>query len=290
LRGEVIPDYQTEVGGTGFVVLQTPDSVVVAEASGVRSSIDSRESRIELNLSDIENKVICGDSLELLGKIPPNTVSLIITDPVWPGCKPVLPGSDDPIRLFAMAAAWFPNITDRVIVHLGQQTDPRMLQYIPDSLPFVQICWLRWIPPGYKGPVLYSADVAYVYGHSRLPGDGSRVFGSEYNSVSGSNDENVRFGKGGCPHPTPRSLDHVSYLVRRFSRPGDLILDPFCGSGTTLVAAKLAGRRYCGIDIKPEFVEYARERVNRPDLFHQEKPKPKPKGRRVVDGGRSKLS
>ena len=51
------------------------------------------------------------------------------------------------------------------------------------------------------------------------------------------------------------------FFIRLLSRPGDLVLDPFCGSGTTLEAAFLAGRGGLGIDVDPEAVAFARERV-----------------------------
>ena len=53
----------------------------------------------------------------------------------------------------------------------------------------------------------------------------------------------------------------MEWLVGLFSNPGDLIIDPFCGSGTTCVAAKMLGRNYIGIDISPDYCEIARQRL-----------------------------
>lgn len=50
-------------------------------------------------------------------------------------------------------------------------------------------------------------------------------------------------------HPTQKPLRPMAELIRTFSRPGDLVLDPFCGSGTTLVAARDAGRDFLGIEL-----------------------------------------
>ena len=49
-------------------------------------------------------------------------------------------------------------------------------------------------------------------------------------------------------HPTQKSVSVLKPLIRSFSQPGDVVLDPFCGSGSTLVAAKLLQRRYLGIE------------------------------------------
>jgi DNA modification methylase len=50
------------------------------------------------------------------------------------------------------------------------------------------------------------------------------------------------------------------FMIKTFSREGDLILDPFCGSGQTCLSAKRLQRRYLGFDLKAEYVEIARER------------------------------
>lgn len=70
-------------------------------------------------------------------------------------------------------------------------------------------------------------------------------------------------GKTGHPgvFPLALAIDHVT----TWSNPGDLVLDPFVGSGTTALAAKQLGRRYIGIDVSPEYVAMAEERLNLPD-------------------------
>ena len=53
-------------------------------------------------------------------------------------------------------------------------------------------------------------------------------------------------------HPTPKPVELMARFVAWHSAPGDLVLDPFAGSGTTLVAAKNLGRRSVGIEIEDE--------------------------------------
>ena len=50
-------------------------------------------------------------------------------------------------------------------------------------------------------------------------------------------------------------------IIRVSSNPGDLVLDPFAGSGTTLAAAKRLGRRWLGIELSAEYAERARRRL-----------------------------
>jgi DNA modification methylase len=58
-------------------------------------------------------------------------------------------------------------------------------------------------------------------------------------------------------HPAPFPLDLATRLVRMFSFDGDTVLDPFCGTGTTMIAALRYGRNSIGIDIEPEYCRMA---------------------------------
>ena len=64
------------------------------------------------------------------------------------------------------------------------------------------------------------------------------------------------------PWPTQKPLALARRIIAASSRPGDLVADFFCGSGTTLVAAKQMGRRYLGCDSSRQAVAIARRRLN----------------------------
>jgi len=56
-------------------------------------------------------------------------------------------------------------------------------------------------------------------------------------------------------HPTQKPIDLMKWLVRTYSNPGDTILDPFAGSGSTLVAAAIEGRKAIGIEQSKEYCD-----------------------------------
>jgi DNA modification methylase len=62
-------------------------------------------------------------------------------------------------------------------------------------------------------------------------------------------------------HPAPFPVELPERLIHLYTYEGDLVLDPFLGSGSTLVAAARTGRRGVGYDLDPAYVEIARERL-----------------------------
>ncbi len=62
-------------------------------------------------------------------------------------------------------------------------------------------------------------------------------------------------------HPTVKPLALMSYLVKLISRPNQIVLDPFAGSGSTLIACKMEGRRFIGIEKEPDYVKIAEARL-----------------------------
>ncbi len=62
-------------------------------------------------------------------------------------------------------------------------------------------------------------------------------------------------------HPNEKPVELLKHLIQAVTKPGDVVLDPFVGSGTTAVAAKALGRRYIGIELDPGYVRKARARI-----------------------------
>jgi len=77
-----------------------------------------------------------------------------------------------------------------------------------------------------------------------------------------------------CGHPCPKPLGWMRWLIKLASNDGETILDPFMGSGTTLVAAKQLGRKAIGIEIEERYCEIAVKRLAQEVLPLEAEPEP----------------
>jgi DNA modification methylase len=64
-------------------------------------------------------------------------------------------------------------------------------------------------------------------------------------------------------HPTQKPVTALAQLIRSFTLPGEVVLDAFCGSGSTCVAALLTGRKYIGMEMDDAYYQLANERLTR---------------------------
>ncbi len=199
----------------------------------------------------------------------------VITDPIWPNSAKVFPGAEPKRLLGAVLDVVNPAI-ERVVIHLGCDSDPRFLAAVPERFPFIRVCDLDYARPTYKGRIVQGGDIAYAFG--KLPKLGRKLLPGR--CISTKSDKLFRrstwLGKdkhftrrkdiaaahdaGALPHPCARRLQHVRWLVKWYG--GDLVLDPFVGSGTTLVAAKSLGIPAIGIEIEEKYCEIAAKRLS----------------------------
>lgn len=87
------------------------------------------------------------------------------------------------------------------------------------------------------------------------------------------------FHNSGVSHPTQKPVELIDRMVRASTKVGDIILDPFMGSGTTGVACAKLGRKFIGIEINEKYFDIACKRIEeaykQPDMFIQAaEPKP----------------
>ena len=122
--------------------------------------------------------------------------------------------------------------------------------------------------------LFYSNSERYFFDKPTVPATSNRLKGQEKGMLdvwtdipSLNNMARERLG-----YPTQKPLELLERIVGASSRPGDLVLDPFCGCGTTAHAAELLGRRWVGIDISRFSAGLVRERLidNVPTLNAQD--------------------
>jgi len=97
--------------------------------------------------------------------------------------------------------------------------------------------------------------------NSNFPEDGLKKTGKQMRTVwdipNNKNDVERRFGT----HPTQKPIRLCQRMIIASSRPGDLVLAPFAGTGSECVAAKLLGRDFMGFEIEPKYYEIAQARL-----------------------------
>jgi site-specific DNA-methyltransferase (adenine-specific) len=192
-----------------------------------------------------------GDCREVLPQL--EVCESVITDPVWPNCpKGLLTGSENPKALWdEMWSVLRKPI--RVTVVMRHDSDPRMLASV--DLPYARATILPYVMPGYIGRYLGGDEIGYSFGTPIPSREGQKVIPGRAPAVQPD-------GRRANGHACSRSLSHFEFLLRWWSEPEETVLDPFCGSGTTLEAAANQRRRAIGIEIEERYCEIAAKRLS----------------------------
>lgn len=189
-----------------------------------------------------------GDCREILRQLP--KVDLVLTDPPWPNTKSPIEGVAQAKELFYQAYCRLPGF-QRMVVWLGCNTDPRFVDQIKE--PFLRVLYLRRAIPNYVGRCLYTGDVCYCFGKWKPMEPHKKTIPGEY---SVTNKPRLRID-----HPCDRNEEHMRWVINWWSVPDETILDPFVGSGTTLMCAKQLGRKAIGIEIEEKYCKIAVDRI-----------------------------
>ncbi len=196
-------------------------------------------------------RLVHGDARGVLAALDYHAV---ITDPPWPDGSKRIAGTD---RAEALLAEVMPDVARarRLVLHLSSVSDVRLLALVSPRLPWLRACWLEYAVPSFTGRILNGCEMAYAFGAPIRPGPGRHLIPGRAPLAQ---------PRGRCKaHPCSRNLDHVRWLVQWFSDPGEVVLDPFAGAGTTLLAAKELGRPALGVEICEAYCELTARRLER---------------------------
>jgi len=100
-----------------------------------------------------------------------------------------------------------------------------------------------------------------LYGKKSNFGKFTQINEGKRNPKSVLNYSIIQGGKEYMGHPTQKPIELIKYLIKASSNEGDIVLDPFIGSGTTAIASKQLGRKFTGFEINPEYVRIANKRL-----------------------------
>lgn len=131
---------------------------------------------------------------------------------------------------------------ERASAFMGKPYEPNSV--IKNDIEFIL---MQRKPGGYRAPTIETRLLSLIPASNHR-----RWFNQIWSDIRG---ESTR------RHPAPYPLELADRLIRMFSFVGDTVLDPFLGTGTTSLAAALAGRSSIGIDIDPGYLDMAHQRL-----------------------------
>ena len=216
-------------------------------------------------------RLILGDCLEVMPLV--GRVDAVVTDPPYGIGFPYNSHDDSPENLQRLVDGLMPiarSIAGRVVITPG---NTNVFRYPPADW-IGAWTWDTTTARGFWGwsqwqPIL-------LYGEDVWPGTNSKGGVLKSDRIHFSGGEAKISHAEGMGHTCPKPIAFLEKLLGRFSMFGETILDPFMGSGTTLVACQKLGRYGIGIELDPDYFEIACRRVEeaarQPDLFIQPKP------------------
>jgi site-specific DNA-methyltransferase (adenine-specific) len=204
------------------------------------------------------NRVVNGDCLAVLQQLPCQSVDFVFTDPPYlsryrdRSGRTVTNDDRDPWLIPAFAEIYRVLKPDRFCVSFYGWSNVDSFFTAWRRAGFRPVGHLVW-PKRYASAerfVGYAHEQAYLLVKGNPPQPAERM-----------RDVLAWHYTGNRLHPTQKPVPSLKPVIEAFSRNGDIVLDPFCGSGSTLLAAKILGRRYIGIELDIQYATLARRRL-----------------------------
>src|ERR1700746_2132794 len=271
--------------------------VVSRRGASVRTPrVNFESARFE---SSASARVVVGDSLAELAKLPAACVDLVFADPPYNlQLQGALKRPDDS-RVDAVDDAWdkfssfsaYDDFTRAWLIACRRVMKPNATLWVIGSYHNIfrvgavlqdagfwilnDVVWRKSNPmPNFRGRRFTNAHETLIWA-AREPGGRGYTF--NYEALKAGNDdvqvrsdwtialctgeERLKDANGKKLHSTQKPEALLARVILHSSRPDDLVLDPFCGSGTTGAVAKRLGRRFIGIEREKTYAAAARARI-----------------------------
>lgn len=249
------------------------------------------------NIKKVKNQILEGDCLEIMKNIPDNSFDMTFADPPFNLKKKYnhYEDSKEKEQYLTWCNQWLKEMvrvtkpTGAIFIH----NIPRWLNYYSEYLNKIAYFrhWIAWdsggaplgktLLPNHYGIVYYTKSKSYKdfkFYDIRGPHKKCRVCKTFLKDYGGKKDQMHPFGmllsdvwtdihrirhkKRRDEHPCQLPIHLLERLILMTTDEGDLVFDPFVGTGTTAVAAKRLGRKYTGIDIDQKYVEIAKRNID----------------------------
>ena len=256
-----------------------------------------------MKLPDVLDKTILGDTMQVLPYLPPNSVDLLIIDPPYNMDKEFngakfkkLSADDYEEYVNSWIVLCLPLLKETATVYVCcDWGSSGVIEKVLRKYFFVhnRITWQRekgrgalsnwkngmedvWFATVSK-KYTFNVDAVKIrrkviapYKQDGQPKDWKETADGKFRDTYPSNFwDDISIPYWSMPentaHPTQKPEKLLAKLILASSNPGDVILDPFAGSGTTAVAAKKLGRHYIGIEQNPQYCVWAELRLERAD-------------------------
>ena len=218
-------------------------------------------------IEDIINKVHCVDCLEFLPLIPDKSIDLVLTDPPY-GTGKLVSGTMSKARLHKMRYDCFEDSEEYVIkvcvpaikecIRIAHRViftpGSRCMMHYPKPDGFG--CFFSNSANGMQ--LWGSMDSQPIFYYGRPFDIGKRIHRCSY----------VMNEQPSCKeHPCSKPINVWKKIIETRTKEGDVVLDPFLGSGTTAVGCKQLKRNFIGIEISKKYCQIANERLRQEILI-----------------------
>ena len=246
-----------------------------------------------MGLSNLINQIIEGDAIEVMKSISSDSIDVTFADPPFNLNKSYESYEDDKetkdylnwCKDWLVQMVRITKPTGSILVHNIPKWLTYFAPYLNEMAHFRH--WIAWdamgaplgktLLPNHYGTLWYVKSKDFKFYDIRMPHSRCRECEAILKDYGGKKElihpfgtlvsdmwtdiYRIRHKKRRDEHPCQLPIHLLERLILMTTDEGDIVLDPFIGTGTTAIAAKRLGRKFIGIDIDPEYVTISREKL-----------------------------